>query len=153
MLIGLPSWDNLANNNSREVQWAFISRFSEVWNKGQGVANFHYAKQKKYESVEEYDDKFIKLCVAIPQWLDDFYLEKTFKEGLRTKVKMEIIGMPRKTLAKVVELTIAIEEEMSIRKRNMARYRQDSNSDEYDELDDEEQVTPKKKGVKVWFDT
>jgi hypothetical protein len=100
-----------------------------------------------YQDLVKFETKGKELPIFIMQ------SKRNFKEGLRTKVKMEIIGMPRKTLAKVVELTIAIEEEMSIRKRNMARYRQDSNSDEYDELDDEEQVTPKKKGVKVWFDT
>jgi hypothetical protein len=30
----------------------------------------------------------------------------------------------------------------------MARYRQDSNSDDYDELDDENKLNPKKKGAK-----
>ncbi len=35
----------------------------------------------------------------------------------------------------------------------MARYCQDSDSDEYDELDDEKQVKPKRIGAKVWFDT
>jgi hypothetical protein len=66
---------------------------------------------------------------------------------------MAIVGMPQRTLAKVVESTIAIEEKMSIRKRNMARYCQDFDSDEYDELDDEEQVKPNRIGAKVWFDT
>jgi hypothetical protein len=41
-----------------------------------------------------------------------------------------------------------------VKKRNMAKYHQDSNSDEYDELNDEEQkLNKQKKGAKVWFDT
>jgi hypothetical protein len=62
---------------------------------------------------------------------------------------MTIIGMPRKTLAKVVESTIAIEEKMPVRRRNMVRYCQDFNNDESNELDDDKQVKPKRKGAKV----
>jgi hypothetical protein len=42
-----------------EVQWAFISQFSEIRNEGQAIAALRYAKQKKYESVEHYYDKFL----------------------------------------------------------------------------------------------
>jgi hypothetical protein len=35
----------------------------------------------------------------------------------------------------------------------MAKYCQDFDSDEFDESDDAEQVKPKRKEVKVWFDT
>jgi len=66
---------------------------------------------------------------------------------------MTIIGMPQRTLVEVVESTIVVEEEMLIRRRNMARYRQESNSDEIDELEDDKKVKPKRKGAKVWFDT
>jgi hypothetical protein len=61
---------------------------------------------------------------------------------------MTIIGMPRKTLAKVVESTITIEEKMPVRRRNMARYCQDFNNDEANELVDDKQVKPKRKGAK-----
>jgi hypothetical protein len=60
---------------------------------------------------------------------------------------MAIISMPQRTLAKMVESTI--EEEMPIRRRNMAKYCQYSDSDEFDELDEDEQVKPKKKGAKL----
>ncbi len=68
-------------------------------------------------------------------------------------MKMAIIGMPQKTLVKVAKLAIAIEEEMLVRRKNMAKYCQDFDSDEFDESDDAEQVKPKRKEVKVWFDT
>jgi hypothetical protein len=64
---------------------------------------------------------------------------------------MAIIGMPRRTLVKVAESTIAIEEKMLVRKRIMARYCQDFDSDESNELDDEEQVKPKRKGGNIQF--
>ncbi len=67
-------------------------------------------------------------------------------------MKMAIIGMPRKTLAKATKSTITIKQEMLVRRRNMARCRQDFNSDEFDESNDE-QFKPKKKGAKVRFDT
>jgi hypothetical protein len=56
-------------------------------------------------------------------------------------------------LVKLAKSTIAIEEEMLVRKINMARYCQDSDSDESNQLDDEDQVKPKRKGAKVQFDT
>jgi hypothetical protein len=80
------------------------------------------------------------------------YLRETFRKGLKTKVKMEIIGMPRRILVDIAESTIAIEEEMPIRRRNMARYHQDFDT-ESNESNDEKQVKPKRKGAKVWFDT
>jgi hypothetical protein len=49
----------------------------------------------------------------------------------------------------VVESTIAIEEKMPVRRRNMVRYCQDFNNDESNELDDDKQVKPKRKGAKV----
>jgi hypothetical protein len=81
--------------------------------------------------------------------IDDIYLKETFKKGLRTKVKMAIIGIPRRTLAEMVELTIVVEKEMPIRRRNMAKYCQDFNSDEFDESDEDERIKPKRKGAKV----
>jgi hypothetical protein len=50
-------------------------------------------------------------------------LKEALREGLKIKIKMAIISMSQRTLAKVVELTIMIEEEMLIRRKNIARYR------------------------------
>ncbi len=97
----ITTWD--------EVQWIFISRFSEVWSEGQVIVALHYAKQKKYELIKDYYDRFLRLCVVIPQWHDDIYLKETFKEGLRTKMKMAIIGVSRRTLTEVAKSVIAIE--------------------------------------------
>jgi hypothetical protein len=49
-----------------EVQWAFINRFREICNEGQVATTLRYAKQKKYESIENYYDKFLQLCAVIP---------------------------------------------------------------------------------------
>jgi hypothetical protein len=48
----------------------------------------------------------------------------------------------------MAELAIVVEKEMPIRRRNMARYHQDFNSDESDESDDDKQVKRKKKEQK-----
>ncbi len=53
-----------------------------------------------------------------------------------------------KTLADVVELTIMIEEEMPVRKKSIARYHWDSNTDELEDFDEEEKWRPKKKETK-----
>jgi hypothetical protein len=66
----------------------------------------HYAKQKKYESIEDYYDRFLWLCAIIPQQYDDIYFRETLRKGLKTKVK--IIGVPRKTLVEVAKSTIAV---------------------------------------------
>jgi len=52
-MIGLPSFEiaRLATTWD-ELEWAFISRFNEVWNEGQVVVVLHYAKQKKYELTD-----------------------------------------------------------------------------------------------------
>jgi hypothetical protein len=57
---------------------------------------------------------------------------------------MAIIDMSKRTLVETAKSTIAIKEEMKVRTRNMARYHQDSNSDEYDESNNE-QFNPKKR--------
>jgi endonuclease III-like uncharacterized protein len=57
------------------------------------AAILRYAKQKKYEFVKNYYDRFLKLCAIIPQPPHDIYLREAFKEGLKTKVKMAIISM------------------------------------------------------------
>jgi hypothetical protein len=92
-----------------KVQRAFISWFDEICNEGQVVVALRYAKQNKYEFVKDYYDRFLWLCIVIPQQPHDIYFKKTFREGLRTKVKMAIISMLWQTLVEVVELTIMIE--------------------------------------------
>jgi len=60
--------------------------------------------------VEDYYDRFLRLCVVIPQQPNDIYLREAFREWLRFKLKMVIISMPRRTLAKLVKFTILVEE-------------------------------------------
>jgi hypothetical protein len=56
--------------------------------------------------------------------------------------------MPKRTLAKIVEFAIIIEEKLPMKWKNMARYHQnvfDSyDSDEYDDFDDEDEHHEKK---------
>jgi hypothetical protein len=66
-------------------------------------------KQWKHEIVEDYYDKFLQLCIVIPQQPDDVYLIETFKEGLKKKLKLTFIGMPRAMIIKIVNLTREIE--------------------------------------------
>ncbi len=82
-----------------ELQHAFISWFSEIHNEGQATTTLKYAKQKKYEFVEDYYDRFLQLYIVILQWPYDIYVWETFRERLRTKVEMAIRNMPQKTLA------------------------------------------------------
>jgi hypothetical protein len=132
-----------------KVQWAFINRFSEICNERQMATTLRYAKQKKYESIEDYYDKFLQLYMVIPQQPHDIYLSEAFRKGLRTKIKMVIISMLQKTLAKISKSTIMINEEMSIRKKSIARYHQDSDSEESKDFDEEEKWKPKKKKQKI----
>ncbi len=69
-------------------------------------------KQWKHEIVEDYYDKFLQLCVVIPQQPNDVYLRKTFREGLKKKLELTIIGMLRVTIVEVTNLAIEIEEKM-----------------------------------------
>ncbi len=48
----------------------------------------------------------------IPQQLNDVYLRETFKEGLRKKLKLASIGMPRTTIIEVANFAREIEQEM-----------------------------------------
>ncbi len=48
----------------------------------------------------------------IPQQLNDVYLRETFKEGLRKKLKLANIGMPRTTIIEVANFAREIEQEM-----------------------------------------
>jgi hypothetical protein len=52
------------------------------------------------------------LCVVIPQQSDDEYLRETFRERLKNKLKLAIIGMPITMIVKVASLAKEIEEEM-----------------------------------------
>jgi hypothetical protein len=45
-----------------EVQCAFMIRFNEIRNEGQATVASRYAKQKKYELMEDYYDQFLH-CV------------------------------------------------------------------------------------------
>jgi hypothetical protein len=45
-------------------------------------------------------------------------LKKTFKEGLKKKLKLAIIGMPRITIVEVTNSAREIEEEMSTLRKN-----------------------------------
>jgi hypothetical protein len=49
-----------------EVQHFFISQFNEIHSEGQTTAILRYVKQKKYESIEDYYDRFLQLCAVIP---------------------------------------------------------------------------------------
>ncbi len=49
-----------------EIHRAFISRLNEIRSKGQAAVVLKYAKQKKYESREDYYDRFLQLYVVIP---------------------------------------------------------------------------------------
>jgi hypothetical protein len=49
------------------------------------------------------------LTVVIPQQSKDVYLKKTFREGLRKKFKLAIIGMPMAMIIKVANSTREIE--------------------------------------------
>ncbi len=50
-----------------------------------------------------------------------------------------------KTLAKVIESTIMIKEEMPIRKKSIARYHQDSNSEKSKDFDENNMETKEKR--------
>jgi hypothetical protein len=42
-----------------KVQHAFIIQFSEIKNEGQVIVASRYAKQTKYESMEDYYNQFL----------------------------------------------------------------------------------------------
>jgi len=49
---------------------------------------------------------------------NDVYLKETFKEGLKKKLKLATIGMPRATIVKVANSSKEIEKEMPTPHRN-----------------------------------
>ncbi len=113
-----------------------------------------YAKQKKDELMEDYYNWFLWLCVVIPQQPNDIYLRETFRDGLWTRVKIVIISMPWKTLAKVTKSEIIVEEKLLVRWKNIARYHQANfDNEESNEKDEENHCKTKKKDTKVQFDT
>ncbi len=54
----------------------------------------------------------------IPQQLNDVYLRKTFMEGLKKKLKLASIGMPRTTIIEVANFAREIEQEMLTLQKN-----------------------------------
>ncbi len=77
-----------------KVQRAFISKFNDVCSERQAVIALKEMKQWKHEIMEDYYDRFLQLCVIILQQSNDVYLRKTFREGLKKKLKLTIIRMP-----------------------------------------------------------
>jgi hypothetical protein len=69
---------------------------------------------------------------------------------------MAIVNMPGRTLIEITKFAIIVEEELPMRWKNMAKYRQnDFDSDEFDDYDDENEHHEKKtkqKSKKVDFD-
>ncbi len=112
-----------------------------------------YAKQKKYESIENYYDNFLQLYMVIPQQPHDIYLREACRKGLRTRVKMAITSVLRRTLAEVTKSLIIIKLKMLVRKKSIVEYCQNSNSEESEDYDEEEKWKPKKKKTKDHFKT
>jgi hypothetical protein len=83
-----------------------------VCNKRQAIVALREMKKWKHETMEDYHDNFLQLCVVIPQQPNDVYIKKTFKEGLRKKLKLAIIGMHMAMIIKVANSTREIEKEM-----------------------------------------
>jgi hypothetical protein len=83
-----------------------------VHNERQPIVALREVKQWKHEIVEKIYDKFLQLCVVIPQQPNDVYLKETFKEGLRKKLKLAIIGLPIATIIEIVISTKEIKEKM-----------------------------------------
>jgi hypothetical protein len=55
--------------------------------------------------------KNYNLCVVIPH-PNDVFLKETFRKGLKKKLKLAIVGMPRAMIVKVANSTKEIENEM-----------------------------------------
>jgi hypothetical protein len=110
--IGLEDMKLLSNKDMGRGSTCLYNSIKEIKIEGQAAIALRYAKQKKYQSVEDYYDQFLRLCEVILQQPNDIYLRKAFREGIRTKVKMAIISMPRGTLAKVAEFAILVEKKL-----------------------------------------
>ncbi len=95
--------------NLATTQGAIISKFNDIHNERQAIVALREMKQWKHEIVEDYYNNFLQLCAIIPQQPNDVYLRKTFKEGLRKKLKLTIIGMLRAMIILVVNFVKEIE--------------------------------------------
>lgn len=86
--------------------------YTILWNLKWSASYYNFAlcKQKKDELVADYYDRFLWLCAIIPQQPNDIYLHEAFWDGLWTKVKIVIISMPWRTLAKITKIVIIVEE-------------------------------------------
>ncbi len=78
----------------------------------QAIVALRAMKTWKHEIMEDYYNIFLQLCVVIPQQPNNVYIRKTFKEELRKKLKLAVIGMFRTTIVKIANSTREIEEEM-----------------------------------------
>ncbi len=74
----------------------------------------------------------------IPQQLNDVYLRETFKEGLRKKLKLASIGMPRTTIIEVANFAREIEQEMLTPHNNKWSQPLLDNEDSDEELTDDD---------------
>ncbi len=74
----------------------------------------------------------------IPQQLNDVYLRETFKEGLRKKLKLANIGMPRTTIIEVANFAREIEQEMLTPHNNKWSQPLLDNEDSNEELIDDD---------------
>jgi hypothetical protein len=68
----------------------------------QAIVALREVKQWKHETLEDYYNILLQLCAIIPQQPDDIYLQETFTEGLRNKLKLAIIGMLGQQLLKLL---------------------------------------------------
>ncbi len=103
--------------------------------------------------MEDYYDRFLQLCVVIPQQPNDIYFCEAFRKGLQTKVKMAIISMSRRILVEVSESTITMENKLPMKQKNITRYHQANPNNEELYEEDEGHHKTKKKDTKVQFDT
>jgi hypothetical protein len=122
--------------------------FSDVHSEKQAVVALKEMKQWKHEIVEDYYDKFLQLCAIKPQQLDGVYLRETFKEGLRNKLKLSIIGMLRATIVEVVNSAREIEKEMPTTCQSRRSQRLSNNEDSNEKSTNDEQKKERKKGHK-----
>jgi hypothetical protein len=118
----------------------------------QAIVALREVKQWKHETMEDYCNKFLQLCVVIPQQPDDVYLWETFREGLRKKLKLAIIGILRATIVEVTNSTKEIEEEMPTPHRSRQSQPLLNSDDSHEELVKEEQKKEKRKNCKEWDD-
>jgi hypothetical protein len=85
-----------------EVQWTFIVKFNVTHNERQTITILKDIK-KKIWVMEDYNDKFLQLCVIMSNWLDNILLTWNILWKAHTKWRLEILGMPKIT---IIELPI-----------------------------------------------